>query len=126
MLGGLSFFFYANIPIFYITLGIVLIQMIVFSVGQVAAQSLLQQMIPEELRGRVFAQIITGYTITHLLGAGVWGALIDRIGVIPVFNLAGVIATLAGLVLLVNLSLLQKAESQALAPASPSTSAELA
>ncbi len=123
VLGGLSFFFYANIPIFYITLGIVLIQMIVFSVGQVAAQSLLQQMIPEELRGRVFAQIITGYTITHLLGAGVWGALIDRIGVIPVFNLAGVIATLAGLVLLVNLSLLQKAETQALTPTSPSSSA---
>lgn len=123
VLGGLSFFLYANIRFFYITLIIVLVQMIIFSVGQVAAQSLLQQMIPEELRGRVFAQIITGYTVTYLLGAWVWGALIDRIGVIPVFNLAGAIATLAGLFLLGNLSLLQKAEAQALAPASSSSSA---
>lgn len=117
ILGGLSFFLYANIRLFPATLVIVLLQMIVFSVGQVVSQALLQQLVPEEFRGRVFAQIITGYTVTHLLGAGLWGALIDRIGVIPVFNVAGSVATLAGLFILINLPLLQAAEAGAMAPA---------
>jgi DHA3 family macrolide efflux protein-like MFS transporter len=117
VLGGLTFFFYANIRYFPITLIVVLVQMVVFSAGQVAAQALLQQLVPEELRGRVFSQIITGYTVTHLLGAGLWGAVIDRIGVILVFNVAGGVATLAGLFILANLSLLQKAEHQSLTPA---------
>jgi MFS family permease len=117
VLGGLTFFLYANIRYFSVTLAIVLVQMIVFSIGQVASQVLLQQLVPEELRGRVFSQIITGYTVTHVLGAGLWGVLIERIGVIPVFNIAGGIATLAGLFILANLSVLQEAEVQALAPA---------
>ncbi len=91
--------------------------MIVFSIGQVASQALMQQLVPEELRGRVFSQIITGYTVTQVLGAGLWGVLIERIGVIPVFNIAGGIATLAGLFILANLPVLQRAETQALAPA---------
>lgn len=128
VLGGLTFFLYANIRFFFLTLIIVLVQMIVFSAGQVAAQALLQQLVPEELRGRVFSQIITGYTVTHLLGAGLWGALIDRISVILVFNIAGGIATLAGLFILANLSLLRKEETQALmsARAGSSVAAELA
>ncbi len=117
VLGGLTFFLYANIRYFLVTLAIVLVQMIVFSIGQVASQVLMQQLVPEELRGRVFSQIITGYTVTQVLGAGLWGVLIDRIGVIPVFNIAGGIATLAGLFILANLPVLQEAEMQALAPA---------
>lgn len=116
VLGGLTFFLYANIRYFPFTLIIVLVQMIVFSVGQVAAQALMQQLVPEELRGRVFSQIITGHTVTYLLGAALWGALIDRIGVIPVFNIAGGIATFAGLFVLTNLSLLQETEARALTP----------
>jgi len=122
VLGGLTFFLYANIRFFFLTLIIVLVQMIVFSVGQVAAQALLQQLVPDELRGRVFAQIITGYTVTHLLGAGLWGTLIDRIGVIPVFNIAGGVATLAGLFILANLSLLQREETRALTSATAESS----
>lgn len=117
LLGGLTFFLYANIRYFSVTLAIVLVQMIVFSIGQVASQVLMQQLVPEELRGRVFSQIITGYTVTRVLGAGLWGVLIDRIGVIPVFNIAGGIVTLAGLFILANLPVLQEAEMQALAPA---------
>ena len=122
VLGGLTFFLYANIRFFFLTLIIVLVQMIVFSVGQVAAQALLQQLVPDELRGRVFAQIITGYTVTHLLGAGLWGTLIDRIGVIPVFNIAGGVATLAGLFILANLSLLRGEETRVLASAKAESS----
>ncbi len=126
VLGGLTFFFYANIPFFPITLVIVLIQMAVFSVGQVAAQSLLQQIVSEELRGRVFSQIITGYTVTQLLGAGLWGAMIDRLGIIPVFNIAGVVATSAGVFILINLSLLRQSESKSLARAPTAPTAETA
>ncbi len=122
VLGGLTFFLYANIRFFPATLIIVLVQMVVFSAGQVAAQALLQQLVPEELRGRVFSQIITGYTVTHLVGAGLWGALIDRVGVIPVFNIAGGIATLAGLFILANLTPLQEAEGRSLAPAAGKSS----
>jgi MFS family permease len=117
VIGGLTFFLYANLRYFYVTLAIVLIQMIVFSIGQVTSQVLMQQLVPKELRGRVFSQIITGHTVTYVLGAGLWGVLIDRVGVIPVFNLAGVVATLAGLFILANLPLLHKAETRALAPA---------
>jgi len=117
VLGGLTFFLYANVRYFAVTLAIVLLQMVIFAVGQVVAQALLQQLVPEELRGRVFAQIITGYTVIRLVGAGLWGALIDHIGVISVFNIAGGIVTLAGLFILVNLPLLQEAETRSLAPA---------
>lgn len=125
VIGGASFFFYANIPFFPVTLTIVLVQMAVFSVGQVAAQSLLQQVVSEELRGRVFSQIITGYTVTQLLGAGLWGALIDRVGIIPIFNFAGIVATLAGLFILVNLSLLRQSEAASLASAAAVPGAEM-
>jgi DHA3 family macrolide efflux protein-like MFS transporter len=114
VLGGLTFFLYANIRYFFITLIIVLVQMLIFSIGQVASQALMQQLVPEELRGRVFSQIITGHTVTYVLGAGLWGVLIDRIGVIPVFNIAGGVATLAGLFILANLPVLQEAEERAL------------
>ncbi len=121
VLAGLTFFLYANIRIFSVTLIVVLLQMLTYSIGGVAGQALLQQLVPEELRGRVFSQITTGYTITSVAGAALWGALIDRIGVIPVFNIAGVIATLAGLFLVANLALLQKEESRALASAAVET-----
>lgn len=126
VLGGLTFFFYANIPFFPVTLLIVLVQMAIFSIGQVASQSLLQQVVSEEIRGRVFSQIITAYTVTQLLGAGLWGALIDRIGVVPVFNLAGAIATLAGVFILINLPLLRQAECASLAPPPTPPTAETA
>jgi len=117
LLVGLTFFLYANVRVFSLTLIIVLVQMLIYSIGGVAGQALLQQLVPEDLRGRVFSQITTGYTITSIVGAALWGALIDRIGVIPAFNIAGVIATLAGLFLVANLSLLQKKETQSLTSA---------
>jgi predicted MFS family arabinose efflux permease len=89
--------------------------MSIFTLGQVVAQGLLQQLVSEELRGRVFSLIISGHTIVRVLGVAVWGALIDYIGVIPVFNLAGGVATLAGLFILLNLPHLQAAEDRALA-----------
>lgn len=123
ILGGLTFFLYANIPYFPVTLVIVLLQMGIFSVGQVVAQALMQQFVPEELRGRVFSLIISGYTIIRVLGVTIWGALIDYIGVIPIFNLAGGVATLAGLFILANLAYLREAEDRALALVAADSSA---
>jgi predicted MFS family arabinose efflux permease len=98
-----------------VTLGIVFVQTSIFSLGQVVAQGLMQQLVPEDLRGRVFSLIISGHTVIRVLGVAAWGTLIDYIGVIPVFNLAGSVATLAGLFILVNMTHLQTAEDQALA-----------
>ena len=114
VLGGLTFFLYANIPYFPVTLGIVFVQTSIFSLGQVVAQGLMQQLVPEDLRGRVFSLIISGHTVIRVLGVAAWGTLIDYIGVIPIFNLAGSVATLAGLFILVNMTHLQTAEDQAL------------
>lgn len=70
----------------------------------VAGYSTLQQTLAEDAyRGRVFGAISTAAAITMMLGVALGGTLSDRIGIIPVIAVQGVIHIIAGPVVLARL-----------------------
>lgn len=83
----------------------------------VAGYSTLQQTLAEDAyRGRVFGAISTAAAITMILGAAIGGILSDRIGIIPVLAVQGVIHIIAGPVVLARLRRYVPAEGAASAP----------
>jgi Na+/melibiose symporter-like transporter len=67
----------------------------------VAGYSTLQQTLAEDAyRGRVFGAISSSAAVTMMLGAALGGTLSDRIGIIPVIAVQGVIHIIAGPVVL--------------------------
>ncbi len=66
-----------------------------FSVG---LQTLLQASVANEYRGRVFGAYATTVAFMTLIGQGISSVLGDRLGIVPVFTLAGTFELLGGLV----------------------------
>lgn len=76
----------------------------------ICTQTLMQTMVPNEFRGRVFATIDAVTSVAVLLGAGVGGVLTDIVGVRTVLILAAIIACVAACIpVLANLPRLQQA-----------------
>ncbi len=71
-----------------------------FSVG---LQTLLQASVANDYRGRVFGAYATTVAFMTLVGQGISSVLGDRLGIVPVFTLAGTFELLGGLVALVLL-----------------------
>jgi MFS family permease len=65
---------------------------------------LLQSAVADEYRGRVFGAYGTTIALLALLGATLAGTLGDRVGVVTVLNVQGVVYVVAGLVVLALLS----------------------
>ncbi len=69
----------------------------------VGIQSLLQSSVTNNYRGRVFGAYATTVAFMTLVGQGISSVIGDRLGIVPVFTLAGTFELLGGLVALVLL-----------------------
>jgi MFS family permease len=74
------------------------------STGMVASNTILQTVIPDRVRGRVFTLLDVTWAAMRLLSLGVGGWLADRAGISSVYVIGGALLTLAGVLGLVLLS----------------------
>lgn len=104
-----SFFPYANTRRYGLVLVMVLIQMFAW-IGYSALQaSLLQRLVPDAVRGRIFglAETMAGATRMTIIVA--FGVLIDSLGIVTVFNMAGLMVAVGAVVALMRARRLQGA-----------------
>ncbi len=66
------------------------------STGVVASHSILQTVIPDRVRGRVFTLLDVTWAAMRLLSLGLGGLLADRLGISVVYLTGGALLTLAG------------------------------
>ncbi len=66
------------------------------STGAVASTSILQTVIPDQVRGRVFTLLDVTWAAMRLLSLGLGGLLADRLGISAVYLIGGALLTLAG------------------------------
>ena len=66
------------------------------STGVVASNSILQTVIPDRVRGRVFTLLDVTWAAMRLLSLGLGGLLADRVGVAAVYVIGGALLALAG------------------------------
>ena len=79
----------------------------------VGLNALLQRLVEDTLRGRIFGAYAALQALAVLLGMGLAGALGDRVGAVPMLNIQGGIYALSGLMVLVLLSpLVSKQQSK--------------
>jgi MFS family permease len=69
-------------------------------VSAVGVQTLVQQVVPEGFRGRVFGALGVTGSLLSLAGAALGGALAEAVGTVPVLDFASVLVVLGGLVVL--------------------------
>lgn len=67
------------------------------STGMVASSTILQTVIPDRVRGRVFTLLDVIWAATRLVSLGMGGVLADRIGISAVYVLGGALLPLAGI-----------------------------
>ena len=72
-------------------------------VGFSGGQTPLQTSVANDFRGRVFGAYATTVALMTLVGQGISSVLADRLGIVPVFTLAGTFEFLSGLVAFVPL-----------------------
>ena len=65
--------------------------------GMVVFNSTVQDVVPEEVRGRVFTLLDVTWNAMRLLSLGLGGLLVDAIGIQALFWAGGSLLTLAGL-----------------------------
>ena len=65
--------------------------------GMVASQSILQTVIPDRVRGRVFTLLDVTWAAMRLVSLGLGGLLADRVGISAVYVLGGALLALAGI-----------------------------
>jgi len=66
------------------------------STGVVASNSILQTVIPDRVRGRVFTLLDVTWAAMRLLSLRLGGLLADRVGVAAVYVIGGALLALAG------------------------------
>ena len=73
------------------------------STGMVVFSSTVQNVVPDRVRGRVFTLLDVTWAVMQLLSLAIGGALVDRVGIQPVYWAGGGLLLLAGLLGLVLL-----------------------
>ena len=66
------------------------------STGMVASNTILQTLIPDHVRGRVFTLFDVTWAAMRLLSLGLGGLLADRLGIAAVYIAGGTLLALAG------------------------------
>ena len=83
------------------------------STGTVASTSILQTIIPDRVRGRVFTLLDVTWAAMRLISLGLGGFLADRLGISAVYVGGGTLLALAGVLGLILLGRIPLAESSA-------------
>ena len=89
---------------------------VAYSVG---VDTLLQRYVPDRYRGRVFGALGTSMAIFLLFGQGLASGLGDRLGVVPLLNLKGILDIVAGSLAFTLLYRLREAQPEDLLANSP-------
>lgn len=89
-----------NLPLFLVLTALAPLFITGLAVGM---QTLLQRVVPDHFRGRVFAAFGTTTSVLVLVGLGMGSVLGEHLGAVPVLDLAGVLFMGAGLVTLLLL-----------------------
>ncbi len=104
------------LPVALVMIGLAGAPVVGFFIGM---QTVLQSSVPDRYRGRVFGAYATTVAFTTLFGQGVGSLLGDRLGVVPIFTLAGVFDLLAALVAFILLGRAHRAARIAELPHTP-------
>jgi MFS family permease len=67
------------------------------STGMVASNTILQTVIPDRVRGRVFTLLDVTFAAMRLLSLTLGGLMADRVGISAVYVAGGMLLTLAGI-----------------------------
>ena len=67
------------------------------STGMVVFSSTVQGAVPDAMRGRVFTLLDVTWSLMELLSLGLGGALVDRVGIQPIYWGGGTLLVVAGL-----------------------------
>jgi MFS family permease len=91
-----------NVPVLGVVVVLSLVSGITSVASSVGVDTLAQQRVPEPFRGRVFGLLQAEIWLCSLLGALVAGVGAERLGILPVLDLASALVLLAGVVVLVS------------------------
>ena len=89
-----------NVPVLWLTLALSAIGGVTAVASSVGVETLAQERTPEHVRGRVFGSLQAFIWLASLLGAVVGGVLGELTSVLVAINVAGVLVTVAGVVVL--------------------------
>lgn len=122
LLTGLMFFPYANIQVLWFVIVVAGLHTVPWVLGYILVDTMLQQWVADEVRGRIFSLIHTQRSAGQVLVAGLLAPLVDWWGPVTVLNLSGVVYTLVGLYAITRLGVLRQAEERALSQVRPQES----
>jgi MFS family permease len=100
MIAGVLLLVKFNVPVLWLTLALSAIGGVTAVASSVGVETLAQERTPEHVRGRVFGSLQAFIWLASLLGAVVGGVLGELTSVLVAINVAGVLVTVAGVVVL--------------------------
>lgn len=112
LLTGLMFFPYANVQILWFVIIVAGLHTIPWVLGYILVDTMLQQWVADEVRGRIFSLIHTQRSAGQVLVAGMLAPLVDWWGPVMVLNLSGIVYTLVGLYAVLRLGVLRREETR--------------
>jgi MFS family permease len=118
LLTGVMFFPYANVPVWWFVILVAGLHTIPWVLGYILVDTMLQQWVADEMRGRIFSLIYTQRNAGQVLVAGMMAPLVDWWGPAVVLNICGVIYTLVGVYAVFSLGVLRQQEGLVNAPVS--------
>ncbi|MBI1881325.1 MAG: MFS transporter [Chloroflexi bacterium] len=116
LLTGLMFFPYANVPVLWFVILVAGLHTVPWVLGYILVDTMLQQWVADEVRGRIFSLIYTQRNAGQVLVAAIMAPLVDWWGPVVVLNISGVIYTLVGVYAVYSLGVLRRQEALAKAP----------
>lgn len=116
LITGLTFFPYANIPILWFVIIFAGFQTVPWVLGYILVDTMIQQWVDDEVRGRIFSLIYTERSAGQILVAAVFAPFIDLWGPVTILNISGVIYTLAGVYTILCLPILRRQEEMISSP----------
>jgi MFS family permease len=93
-----------NIPVLAVAVAMSVVSGITSVTSNVGVETLAQQAVPDEYRGRVFGSLQATTFLLSLLGALTGGVLAEAVGVVPMLNVASGVIGLAAVVILWSFS----------------------
>jgi sugar phosphate permease len=97
LLTGLMFFPYDNVQILWFVILVAGLHTVPWVLGYILVDTMLQEWVADEVRGRIFSLIHTQRNAGQVLVAAFMAPLVDWWGPVVILNISGVIYTLVGL-----------------------------
>src|SRR6185503_5729883 len=110
LLTGLMFFPYANVQVLWFVILVAGLHTVPWVLGYILVDTMLQQWVADEVRGRIFSLIHTQRNAGQVLVAGLLAPLVDWWGPVTVLNLSGAVYTLVGIYAISRLGVLRREE----------------